>query len=200
MKQKGMIFKQIDFFCSKEVFPCQRSISDSFLVSLFWSPRKNTFNLIFQKWRPRLYRPSCQVRKLSGQPGLGTEIMAQRTKNVCDGRGKLGKFYFLGYFAQDKDEIDASSIEEFLTSSDTFQLIAIDQKKSVKFTTADDIPEGCSAIIFKKPKGTKIDMTNLAKSLRNELSSLLHTYTLLHEILKARTRRSNFTDNFLKAL
>ena len=81
------------------------------------------------------------------------------------------KFQFLGYFAQDKDEIDAGSIEEFLTSSDTFQLIAIDQKKSVKFTTGDDIPEGCSAIIFKKPKGTKIDMTNLAKSLRNEHSN-----------------------------
>ena len=77
--------------------------------------------------------------------------------------------FILGYFAQDKGDIDAGSIEEFLTSTDTFQLIAIDQKKSVKFTTADDIPEGCSAIIFKKPKGTKIDMTNLAKSLRKEL-------------------------------
>ena len=49
IKQKGMILKWIDFFCSADAFPCQRSISDSFLVSLFWSPRKNFSNLIFQK-------------------------------------------------------------------------------------------------------------------------------------------------------
>ena len=88
---------------------------------------------------------------------------------IRTGPPELAYILFLGYFAQDKGDIDAESIEEFLTSTDTFQLIAIDQKKSVKFTTADDIPEGCSAIIFKKPKGTKIDMTNLAKSLRKEL-------------------------------
>ena len=105
-----------------------------------------------------MYRPSFQVRKLSGLSGPGHQSSSKSLH------------YILGYFAQDKGDIDAESIEEFLTSTDTFQLIAIDQKKSVKFTTADDIPEGCSAIIFKKPKGTKIDMTNLAKSLRKELS------------------------------
>ena len=46
-------------------------------------------------------------------------------------------------------------------------MIAIDQKNNVKFTSAESIPDGATAIIFKKPKGVKIDHTNMGKFYDN---------------------------------
>ena len=62
--------------------------------------------------------------------------------------------------------------KEFLASSDAFQLIAIDQKNNVKFTSADSIPDGAPAIIFKKPKGVKIDQANMGEFFNNWQFSL----------------------------
>ena len=78
-----------------------------------------------------------------------------------------------GYFAQKQDDIDREAIEEFLASADAFQLIAIDQKSNVKFTSVDAIPDGAAAIIFKKPKGVKIDQANMAGKLS------FHTFAMV---------------------
>ena len=77
-----------------------------------------------------------------------------------------------GYFSQKNEDIDGEAIREFLSSTEAFQLIAIDQKNNVTFTSADDIPDGASAIIFKKPKGVKVDVTNMASKLS------FHTFAL----------------------
>ena len=77
-----------------------------------------------------------------------------------------------GYFSQAKEEIDAGAIEDFLSSEEAFQLIAIDQKSNITFTSAENIPEGASAIIFKKPKGIRINASNMAGKLS------FHTFAL----------------------
>ena len=75
-------------------------------------------------------------------------------------------------------------------------MIAIDQKNNVKFTSAESIPDGAAAIIFKKPKGVKIDEKNMGKNSKKK--SKFQKFKLLAGQLSFHTFAMADGDGFAK--